>query len=207
MLVRDTIATRLKDAIHKAQNQSLIQSDLEIPGTGLVERPQKSENGDFASSFPLRVAKSVKKPPLEIAQIIADSFEIGGCVGAVFVAPPGFINFKLSSDWLQEQVEKIRDQAEIFGNTDTGKGRSVQVEFVSVNPTGPVHVGHARGAVLGSALANALSAAGFDVTREYYVNDAGTQMELFYSSTFARYAQARGRTDIGIPENLSLIHI
>ena len=201
MLVRDTIATRLKDAIHKAQNQSLIQSDLEIPGTGLVERPQKSENGDFASSFPLRVAKSVKKPPLEIAQIIADSFEIGGCVGAVFVAPPGFINFKLSSDWLQEQVEKIRDQAEIFGNTDTGKGRSVQVEFVSVNPTGPVHVGHARGAVLGSALANALSAAGFDVTREYYVNDAGTQMELFYSSTFARYAQARGRTDIGIPEN------
>ncbi len=201
MLVRDTIATRLKDAIHKAQNQSLIQSDLEIPGTGLVERPQKSENGDFASSFPLRVAKLVKKPPLEIAQIIADSFEIGGCVGAVFVAPPGFINFKLSSDWLQEQVEKIRDQAEIFGNTDTGKGRSVQVEFVSVNPTGPVHVGHARGAVLGSALANALSAAGFDVTREYYVNDAGTQMELFYSSTFARYAQARGRTDIGIPEN------
>lgn len=201
MLVRDTIATRLKDAIHKAQNQSLIQSDLEILGTGLVERPQKSENGDFASSFPLRVAKSVKKPPLEIAQIIADSFEIGGCVGAVFVAPPGFINFKLSSDWLQEQVEKIRDQAEIFGNTDTGKGRSVQVEFVSVNPTGPVHVGHARGAVLGSALANALSAAGFDVTREYYVNDAGTQMELFYSSTFARYAQARGRTDIGIPEN------
>tara|TARA_Y100000814_G_scaffold94974_2_gene65558 strand:+ start:3323 stop:5002 length:1680 start_codon:yes stop_codon:yes gene_type:complete len=201
MLVRDTIATRLKDAIHKAQNQSLIQSDLEILGTGLVERPQKSENGDFASSFPLRVAKSVKKPPLEIAQIIADSFEIGGCVGAVFVAPPGFINFKLSSDWLQEQVEKIRDQAEVFGNTDTGKGRSVQVEFVSVNPTGPVHVGHARGAVLGSALANALSAAGFDVTREYYVNDAGTQMELFYSSTFARYAQARGRTDIGIPEN------
>lgn len=201
MLVRDTIATRLKDAIHKAQNQSLIQSDLEIPSTGLVERPQKSENGDFASSFPLRVAKSVKKPPLEIAQIIADSFETGGCVGAVFVAPPGFINFKLSSDWLQEQVEKIRDQAEIFGNTDTGKGRSVQVEFVSVNPTGPVHVGHARGAVLGSALANALSAAGFDVTREYYVNDAGTQMELFYSSTFARYAQARGRTDIGIPEN------
>ena len=201
MLVRDTIATRLKDAIHKAQNQSLIQSDLEIPGTGLVERPQKSENGDFASSFPLRVAKSVKKPPLEIAQIIADSFETGGCVGAVFVAPPGFINFKLSSDWLQEQVEKIRDQAEVFGNTDTGKGRSVQVEFVSVNPTGPVHVGHARGAVLGSALANALSAAGFDVTREYYVNDAGTQMELFYSSTFARYAQARGRTDIGIPEN------
>ena len=201
MLVRDTIATRLKDAIHKAQNQSLIQSDLEIPSTGLVERPQKSENGDFASSFPLRVAKSVKKPPLEIAQIIADSFETGGCVGAVFVAPPGFINFKLSSDWLQEQVEKIRDQAEVFGNTDTGKGRSVQVEFVSVNPTGPVHVGHARGAVLGSALANALSAAGFDVTREYYVNDAGTQMELFYSSTFARYAQARGRTDIGIPEN------
>ena len=201
MLVRDTIATRLKDAIHKAQNQSLIQSDLEILDTGLVERPQKSENGDFASSFPLRVAKSVKKPPLEIAQIIADSFEIGGCVGAVFVAPPGFINFKLSSDWLQEQVEKIRDQAEVFGNTDTGKGRSVQVEFVSVNPTGPVHVGHARGAVLGSALANALNAAGFDVTREYYVNDAGTQMELFYSSTFARYAQARGRTDIGIPEN------
>ncbi|MQF86942.1 MAG: arginine--tRNA ligase [SAR202 cluster bacterium] len=201
MLIRDIISNRLVKAIQDAQHRGAIQSDIEIPDTGLIERPQKSENGDFASSFPLRVAKSLKKAPMEIAQTIADAFEIGGCIGEIFVAPPGFINFKLSSAWLQLQIEEICNQPEVFGNTDTGEGRTVQVEFVSVNPTGPVHVGHARGAVLGSALANALSAAGFNVTREYYVNDAGTQMELFYSSTFARYAQARGRKEFDIPEN------
>ena len=195
MLIRDIISNRLVKAIQDAQHRGAIQSDIEIPDTGLIARPQKSENGDFASSFPLRVAKSLKKAPMEIAQTIADAFEIGGCIGEIFVAPPGFINFKLSSAWLQLQIEEICNQPEVFGNTDTGEGRTVQVEFVSVNPTGPVHVGHARGAVLGSALANALSAAGFNVTREYYVNDAGTQMELFYSSTFARYAQARGRKE------------
>ena len=120
-------------------------------------------------------------------------------MGAVSAAPPGFVNFRLGEGWLRDQVEAVRRAGAAFGNVDSGAGRRVQIEFVSVNPTGPVHVGHARGAVLGSALARTLAAAGCEVTREYYVNDAGTQMELFYRSVFARYAQALGRADIELP--------
>ena len=203
MLVRDLIAARLRDAVGEAQRTGALPP-FDLPRSGLVERPQKPDHGDFASGLPLRVAKAAKRPPLEIAQALADALaqgEDGGPIGEVSAAPPGFVNFRLSDDWLRAQVEDIRAAEATFGNVDAGAGRRVQVEFVSVNPTGPVHVGHARGAVLGSALARALSAAGFDVTREYYVNDAGNQMELFYRSVFARYAEALGRTDVPLPDD------
>ena len=203
MLVRDLIAARLRDAVGEAQRTGALPP-FDLPQSGLVERPQKTDHGDFASGLPLRVAKTAKRPPLEIAQALADALakgEDGGPIGEVSAAPPGFVNFRLSEDWLRAQVEDIRAAGETFGNVDAGAGKRVQIEFVSVNPTGPVHVGHARGAVLGSGLARALSAAGFDVTREYYVNDAGNQMELFYRSVFARYAEALGRTDVSLPED------
>ncbi len=203
MLVRDLIAARLRDAVGEAQRTGALPP-FDLPQSGLVERPQKTDHGDFASGLPLRVAKTAKRPPLEIAQALADALakgEDGGPIGEVSAAPPGFVNFRLSEDWLRAQVEDIRAAGETFGNVDAGGGKRVQIEFVSVNPTGPVHVGHARGAVLGSGLARALSAAGFDVTREYYVNDAGNQMELFYRSVFARYAEALGRTDVPLPED------
>ena len=203
MLVRDLIAARLRDAVGEAQRTGALPL-FDLPRSGLVERPQKPDHGDFASGLPLRVAKAAKRPPLEIAQALADALaqgEDGGPIGEVSAAPPGFVNFRLNDDWLRAQVEDIRAAEATFGNVDAGAGRRVQVEFVSVNPTGPVHVGHARGAVLGSALAQALSAAGFDVTREYYVNDAGNQMELFYRSVFARYAEALGRTDVPLPDD------
>ena len=121
-------------------------------------------------------------------------------VESVEAAPPGFINFRLKNGWLQQQVDAVRQAGPAYGNIDYGANRRVMVEFVSVNPTGPVHVGHTRGAVLGSALANVLEAAGYDVTREYYVNDAGSQMEAFYRSVLARYRQSYGK-DAAMPSN------
>jgi len=105
------------------------------------------------------------------------------------VAPPGFINFPLKNDWLTSQVNLILEAGDTFGNIELEPGRRVQIEFVSVNPTGPLHVGHGRGAILGSTLANALSAVGFKVEKEYYINDAGSQMDAFYHSLYARYQQ------------------
>ena len=204
MLVRDLIAARLRDAVGEAQRTGALPP-FDLPQSGFLERPQKADHGDFASGLPLRVAMAAKRPPLEIAQALADMLsqnaEQDGPIGEVSAAPPGFVNFRLSDDWLRAQVEPIRAAEATFGDVDVGAGRRVQIEFVSVNPTGPVHVGHARGAVLGSGLARALTAAGFDVTREYYVNDAGNQMELFYRSVFARYAEALGSTDVSLPED------
>ena len=118
----------------------------------------------------------------------------------MWVAPPGFINFRLRESWLATQVEAIRDAGQDYGALDVGAGQKVMVEFVSVNPTGPVHVGHTRGAVLGSTLARVLSAAGYSVTKEYYVNDAGSQMDAFYQSVYARYQQALGQ-EAELPAN------
>ncbi len=199
MLLRDVIAQRVADAVENAQRQGTLPA-FDIPSI-VVERPQNADHGDFACSLPLRLAKLARKNPLEIAESLVPLLSDAEPVQQVWAAPPGFLNFKLGTKWLQRQVEAVLEAGDSFGNTDTGAGTSVQIEFVSVNPTGPVHVGHARGAVLGSALASSLAAAGFDVTKEYYVNDAGTQMELFYESAYARYAQALGRTDEDIPED------
>ncbi len=203
MTILTEITQRFAAAVLEAQKQGVLPEG-ELPEAP-IDRPQNPEHGDFASSLPLRLAKLARKAPMQIAESLVPFVLPGGkpddVIDSVWVAPPGFLNVKLSNAWLQRQVEAIREAGATFGNTQTGVGKSVQIEFVSVNPTGPVHVGHARGAVLGSSLANALEAAGFDVAREYYVNDAGTQMELFYESTYVRYAQALGETDGQIPEN------
>ena len=198
MLVKDTIATAVAAALEQARADGVI--DVESPPGIEVERPNNPEHGDFATNLPLRLARAARANPLQLAQLIAERVASGPEIDDVSPAPPGFINFKLSQAWLQQQVETVRAAGDSFGASDTGAGRKVMVEFVSVNPTGPVHVGHTRGAVLGSALANALEAAGYDVTREYYVNDAGSQMEAFYRSVWTRYRQALGR-DAEMPEN------
>jgi arginyl-tRNA synthetase len=199
MTIRDDISQRLTDAIAEAQRQGILPEG-ELP-TAPLERPQNPDHGDFASSLPLRLAKAARKSPVQIAESLVPLVRGDGIIEAVWAAPPGFVNLRLSATWLQSQVTAVIESGDSYGNTDSGTGRSVQVEFVSVNPTGPVHVGHARGAVLGSALSRSLAAAGFDVTREYYVNDAGTQMELFYESTYVRYLQALGSTNESLPEN------
>ena len=177
-------------------------SGLVPPGTAVdvtVEHPQSEEHGDFATSLPLKLARSLRMSPLEIAQSIAPLIPTADAVERVWAEPPGFINFSLKPAWLASQLEGIISEGDEYGNIDLGKGEPVQVEFVSVNPTGPIHVGHARGAVLGDALASVLSAAGYNVTREYYVNDAGSQMESFYNSLFIRYQQALGQ-DAEMPQ-------
>ena len=199
MTITELITARLTAAVEEAQRQGVLPEGS-LPPLNL-ERPQDPKNGDFATSLPLRLAKAARKAPLQIAESLLPFLPTDAVVGKVWVAPPGFLNLTIGHEWLQSQIEAIRAEGDRYGNTQAGAGKSVQVEYVSVNPTGPVHVGHARGAVLGSALANALAAGGFEVTREYYVNDAGTQMELFYESTYVRYAQALGDTAEQLPEN------
>jgi arginyl-tRNA synthetase len=130
--------------------------------------------------------------PVKIAEKILEFMPSLPEVSGTAVAAPGFINFKLSSDWLAQQVAAILDAGDSYGSIDTGDGKPVQIEFVSVNPTGPLHVGHGRGAVLGSTLANVLGATGYTVEKEYYVNDAGSQLDAFNRSLYARYQQCLG---------------
>ena len=197
MLIRDEIVQRLADAVEMAQRQDLLPAAALPPVA--VDRPQNLEHGDFASSLPLRLARAARMDPMEIAQRLVSLITSDGVIERVWAAPPGFVNFTLKREWLQAQVELINSAGDSYGDTTVGVGQRVQVEFVSVNPTGPIHVGHARGAVLGSTLASVLAAAGYEVVREYYVNDAGSQMESFYASLYARYAQALGQQDAEVP--------
>ena len=130
--------------------------------------------------------------PMDIAEVLVNMMHKTEEFEKITVAPPGFINFTLKGKWLAQQVEAILSAEELYGNLDIGNGLKLQLEFVSVNPTGPIHVGHGRGAILGSTLANVLKATGYTVEKEYYVNDAGNQMDAFYRSLYARYRQALG---------------
>ena len=196
--IRRHIAHSVRVALDTAQASGQLP-ETEVADLS-IERPQKAENGDFSCSLAMKLARPMRMNPRAIGEAIVAALPDSEIVGSVWVAGPGFVNFSLSEEWLQSQVDRVIEQGESFGNSDIGGGESVQVEFVSVNPTGPVHVGHARGAVLGSALANALEAAGCDVQREYYVNDAGRQMEMFYQTAYARYLQQCGR-EAEIPED------
>lgn len=165
-----------------------------------LEHPQKPEHGDYACSFPLKLARPTRMKPMDIAKILIDLMPSIPEVQSVTAAPPGFINFKLSNDWLTGLVPLILTKGEEYGNVTLGSGIKVQVEFVSINPTGPLHAGHGRGAILGSALANVLAAAGYNVEKEYYFNDAGNQMQAFYNSLYCRYLQSLGQA-ADMPEN------
>jgi len=197
MQITQILAKLVAEALESAQATSV------LPAAGAVdikiERPKLAEHGDFSTSLPLTLARTMRLPPIQIASAIVDAMPQDEIIGSVTSAAPGFVNFTLSTHWLQSQVSIVRCLGEKFGTVDSGLGKSVQVEFVSVNPTGPLHVGHARGAVIGSSLANVLEAAGYEVQREYYVNDAGTQMRVFYDTLYSRFMQASGR-DVPLPD-------
>jgi arginyl-tRNA synthetase len=175
-----------------------------LPSVGIpevvVEHPVNTAHGDYASNLALRLARAAQMSPLEIAGHIAESVGESEEVESASAAPPGFVNLTVRKAWLQAQVETIRAEGEHFADVEYGGGAKVQVEFVSVNPTGPVHIGHGRGAVLGSTLADVLEAAGYTVEREYYVNDAGNQMQNFYRSLYARAAQSL-KLDVDVPDD------
>lgn len=197
MQITDSLATLVSQALESAQASGSLPAagDVDIK----IERPKLAQHGDFSTSLPLALARSMRMAPIKIAEAIAAAVPENAIVGSVNHAAPGFVNFTLSTAWMQSQVDVVREAGENFGSVDIGAGKSVQVEFVSVNPTGPLHVGHARGAVIGSSLANVLAAAGYEVQREYYVNDAGNQMRVFYDTLYSRYMQAAGH-DVPLPD-------
>ena len=152
-----------------------------------IERPRREDHGDWATNVALQWAKFLGEKPRILAEDIVRRLEHSEYLKEVKVAGPGFINFVLSDKWISDLLSNVIEKQEDFGRVDVGKGRKVQVEFVSANPTGPLHVGHGRGAAVGDICANILSYAGWEVEREYYINDAGLQMELLGKSVQARY--------------------
>ena len=190
-MLKQTITELLTRAIVQAQNAGKLPA-VTLPEI-VIERPQNPEHGDYASSISLKLARAVGIKPLAIANDVVSFIAPSPEIAAVTVAPPGFINFTLKDDWLIRQLDSILESNEAYGNIELGQGKRIQIEFVSVNPTGPLHVGHGRGAILGSALASALSAAGYRVEKEYYINDTGNQIDTFRRSLYARYLQAIGK--------------
>ena len=168
----------------------------------VVEPPRDPTHGDMATNAAMVLAKEFGKKPRELAEGIAAQLRNDDIVASVDVAGPGFINLTLKSHVWGEELRRVLAAGQDYGRSDIGKGEKVNVEYVSANPTGPMHVGHGRGAVFGDALANLLEFAGYDVTREYYINDAGAQVDVLARSAYLRYREALGE-DIGaIPEGL-----
>jgi len=180
----------LSEGVERAQAEQKLPA-VAVPEI-VVERPARQANGDYATSLPLRMARAARMEPLGIASAIATHMTLPDSVAAVQIAAPGFLNFHLANSWLTAQIDEILTAGQRFGAVDVGQGQRVQVEYVSANPTGPLHVGTGRGAALGDSLARVLDRAGYRVDREYYVNDAGSRMEAFNQSVYARYVQHFG---------------
>jgi arginyl-tRNA synthetase len=167
----------------------------------VVEPPRDPAHGDLSTNAAMVVAKPLGRNPREVAAALVERFKADADVTSIEVAGPGFINFRLATPILHKVLKAVGEQKEAFGKSNMGKGERVNVEYVSANPTGPMHVGHTRGAVFGDALASLMAYSGYDVTREYYINDAGGQITILAQSTLLRYREALGET-IEIPAGL-----
>lgn len=165
-----------------------------------IERTRDRSHGDFASNIALMLSKQARCKPRDLAQKIVDRLPVSAMVTSVEIAGPGFINFFMAESAQRQVINQILESGEAFGHSTVGQGKRVQVEFVSANPTGPLHVGHGRGAAYGATVADLLAAAGFKVHREYYVNDAGRQMNILAASTWLRYLEKCGE-QITFPSN------
>ncbi|MFA5535989.1 MAG: arginine--tRNA ligase [Bacillota bacterium] len=166
----------------------------------VLEVPREKSHGDFATNLAMLLTKKAKMPPRQIAEVLVKHFSRQNTwVEELEIAGPGFINFRLDTGWLDRVLPQVELLGEKYGHSRVGAGQKVQVEFVSANPTGLLHMGNARGAALGDTIANLLAAAGFEVEREYYINDAGNQIENFGKSLEARYLQAFGQ-DVPFPD-------
>lgn len=176
--------------------------EIDIESLVQLEIPKDKQHGDFACNIAMLLARALHMPPRKIAEAIAAGIETGAEIERVEVAGAGFINFYLSDARLYNVLKEIEEQGENYGRVDIGHGKRVMVEFVSANPTGPMHMGNARGGALGDCMASVLEYAGYDVTREFYVNDAGNQIEKFGKSLEARYIQQlRGEDAAEFPED------
>ena len=189
----------ITDAVNKAiESGALPQS--EIPEF-IIEQPADRKNGDFSSNIAMAGARAFHQAPRAIAQAICDNISLDGSLIEKYeIAGPGFINFYMADDYYSEILKDVVESGDDYGKSDYGKGKRVLVEFVSANPTGPMHIGNARGGAIGDCLASVLDAAGYDVQREFYINDAGNQIEKFATSLEVRYLQLCGK-DIEMPED------
>jgi arginyl-tRNA synthetase len=197
--MKQTVTEILLEALARAKSKGELKLDTQPAIT--LETPKDKNHGDMSSTFALAMAKIEGKPPRTIAEIVlANLQDEEGIIAKTEIAGPGFINFFLKQDRWRKTLFDIDAEAHEYGLKDIGKGERVQVEFVSANPTGPLYVGHGRGAAVGDALANLLAAVGYDVQREFYINDAGRQVRLLAQSLYARYQQALGN-NVAFPED------
>ena len=183
------------------------QGKIKFPQGHLVEIeteiPKDKKNGDFSTNTAMKLTKVLGMPPRAIAELMLEAFDLEETyIDRAEIAGPGFINFYLKNDWVYDGLKAVLKYGEDFGKIDIGEGKKVMVEFVSANPTGPMHMGNARGGAIGDSLANILASAGYDVTKEFYINDAGAQIEKFGKSLEARYIQAlKGEDAFEFPED------
>lgn len=191
-MIQVSLASCLREAFAAARAAGDLPAIDPVPPVEL-ERPARKEHGDWATGYALQIAKDAGRRPREVADILVRHLEAPDTVAKVEVAGPGFINFFLTHAWLTGIVREVEVAGDAWGRSEAPEPERIQVEFVSANPTGPLHLGHGRWAAIGDALGSVLAAAGHTVEREFYVNDYGTQMELFGRSVAARYLQLQGR--------------
>jgi len=198
---KERVSEILQTAYERAAENGQLPAGAVLSGT--VEIPKDPANGDFAANHAMTGARALRMAPRKIAEALAENAELeGSWFRSVEVAGPGFINFRLSDKWYGDVIAAINAEGADYGRSDEGRGQKVMVEFVSANPTGPMHMGNARGGVLGDSLASVLDRAGYEVWREFYVNDAGNQIEKFASSIDARYQQLiLGEDKVEFPED------
>ena len=198
---KDSINDILARSYQKASQAGLLPAGAELSGT--VEIPKDNLNGDFAANHAMAGAKQLHMAPRKIAEALIANMELeGSWFSSVEAAGPGFINFRLADSWYADVLKAVTSQGDDYGRSNEGQGRKVMVEFVSANPTGPMHMGNARGGVLGDALASVLDRVGYNVWREFYVNDAGNQIEKFANSIDVRYQQLLlGEDKVEFPED------
>ena len=198
---KDSVNEILQAAYRRAAEKGELPAGAELVGT--VEIPKDTANGDFAANHAMAGARALRMPPRKIAEALIANAELeGSWFSSLEAAGPGFLNFRLSPRWYGDVLAAVQAEGADYGRLDEGQGKTVMVEFVSANPTGPMHMGNARGGVLGDALASVLDRAGWKVWREFYVNDAGNQIEKFASSIDARYQQLiLGEDAVEFPED------
>lgn len=205
----DSLRSEIRAAVTRMLHQAALASRMalgipegvEVPDF-VVDSPREEKFGDFASNIAMQMAKLARRPPRDVACAIRENCDYVQCpwVERIEIAGPGFLNFYLRSEWLQAALRQIIVRGDAYGRSKIGGGRKVNVEFVSANPTGLLHMGNARGAALGDSIAALLAFCGFDVTREFYINDTGHQIERFAASLEARYLQQYGK-DVPVPED------
>lgn len=200
MTLLSSIEQSLKEEIKRAILQAELCTEEQLPDI-LLEEPREKSHGDFATNIAMQLARVAKQAPRQIAeQIVNEVDEAKAQIEKIDIAGPGFINFFMDESYLHDVVPTVLNEGDDYGKTEAGAGKRIQVEFVSMNPTGEPHLGHARGAVFGDVLSNLFAAAGYNIEREYYINDAGNQIDNLALSIEARYLEALGK-DAEVPED------